>query len=47
MEFTHSPSAPHYSELLAVDALPHGARFQPIAVGAAHMHLPAQASRHA
>jgi len=34
-------------ELLAIDAAPHGPCFLPIAVGAAHMHLPAKAPRHA
>jgi hypothetical protein len=34
-------------QLLAVDALAHGAGLQPIAVGAAHMHLPTEAPGHA
>jgi hypothetical protein len=34
-------------ELLAIDAAPHGSRFLTIAVGAAHMHLPAKAARYA
>jgi hypothetical protein len=34
-------------ELPAVDALPHGSGFLPVAVGAAHMHLPAKGPRHA
>jgi len=28
-------------ELLAVDALPHGSRFETITIGTAHMHSPA------
>jgi hypothetical protein len=32
-------------QLLAVDALAHGARLLPIPVGAAHMHLPSKAPR--
>ena len=34
-------------ELTPIDALPHGSRFLPIAVDAAHVHLPAKAPRHA
>jgi hypothetical protein len=33
-------------ELFALDALPHGSGFQTIAIGAAHMHLPAKGSRY-
>ena len=35
------------NELLAINASPHGSRALAIAIGAAHVHLPARASRHA
>ena len=34
-------------KLLTVDALPHGPCFLAITIGAAHMHLPTKAPRHA